>query len=155
MDKSRKSRRYSRIIAQLNHLLDKTDDPLCRMATINALLYHKMDGFFWTGFYLLNEGELRVGPYQGPLACQILNKNKGVCWAVINNKNTIVVEDVKEFPDHIACDPRSKSEIAVPLRDQKDQIIGVFDVDSKNKSHFDQTDAKFLEMIVKMVNANL
>ena len=155
MDNSRKIERYRRIIVQLNSLLDKTNDPVCRMATINALLYHKMDGFFWTGFYLLKNGDLRVGPYQGPLACQVLKVNTGVCWTAINKKNTIVVYNVKEFPDHIACDSRSKSEIAVPLIDQEGNIAGVLDVDSNNIGQFNETDARFLEEIAGMVYANL
>ena len=151
MDNPGKSGRYRRIITQLNSLLEATADPVSRMSTINAVLYHKMDGFFWTGFYLLVEGELRVGPYQGPLACQILAKNQGVCWSAINNKTTIVVEDVEEFPGHIACDSRSRSEIAVPVSDQAGKITGVLDVDSKVKGQFDRTDAKFLEIIAWMV----
>ena len=151
MDNSGKSGRYRRIITQLNSLLDTTDDPVSRMSTINAILYHKMDGFFWTGFYLLKEGELLVGPYQGPLACQILAKNQGVCWSAINKKAAIVVEDVEKFPGHIACDSRSKSEIAVPVSDEEGKITGVLDVDSNVKRQFDRTDARFLELIARMV----
>lgn len=151
MDRIKKSNRYKRIITQLNSLLTKTDDPVCRMATINALLYHKMDGFFWVGFYLIRDGELCVGPYQGPLACQILEKNKGVCWTAVNSKKTIVVEDVNTFPGHIACDSRSKSEIAVPLKNKKGEIVGLLDVDSNFKGWFDETDRDFQEIIGGMV----
>ena len=86
------------------------------MATINAILYHKMDGFFWVGFYLLWNDRLLVGPYQGPLACLELPRDKGVCWAAINSGNSVVVHDVHEFPGHIACDSRSKSEIVIPVQ---------------------------------------
>ncbi len=148
---SKKSGRYERIFNQLEELLRKTNDPLCRMATINAVLHHKMDNFFWTGFYLLHDGELRVGPYQGPVACQVLEKNKGVCWAAINTSKTIVVPDVEEFPGHIACDSRSKSEIAVPLKNPEGIIKGVLDIDSKERGNFNEEDALFLEKIVALI----
>jgi L-methionine (R)-S-oxide reductase len=94
---------------------------------------------------------LLVGPYQGPVACQELAINKGVCWSGINKKETIVVDDVHQFPDHIACDSRSKSEIVVPLRNRKDEIIGVLDVDSKDLASFDEIDAEWLEKIIKLI----
>jgi len=151
METQKKSKRYERIISQLRSLLGKTDDPISRMATINAVLYYKMEGFFWTGFYILKHGELIVGPYQGTVACQVLAKNKGVCWASVNQGKTILVEDVTKFQDHIACDPRSKSEIAVLVKNLEGKVKGVLDVDSKSKGWFDQTDSVYLELIAGMV----
>jgi len=90
--------------------------------------------------------------YQGPVACQILEKNKGVCWAAFNSGETIVVEDVHQFPGHIACDSRSSSEIVVPLKNSKGSIIGVLDVDSNKKAAFSETDAKWLEKILQLIN---
>jgi len=148
---SKKSGRYRRIYSQLEDLIKKTNDPICRMATINAVLHHKMDNFFWTGFYLIHDGQLRVGPYQGPVACQILENNKGVCWSSINTKQTILVPDVEKFPGHIACDSRSKSEIAVPLKNKEGEITGVLDIDSKEYANFDNEDAVELEKIVKLI----
>ncbi len=145
---SKKAGRYERLEAQINKLILKNEDLLARMATVNAVLYHKMDGFFWVGFYLLKSDHLLVGPYQGPLACMELEKNKGVCWAAINQQKTIVVADVHEFPDHIACDSRSKSEIVVPMKDKTGRITGVLDIDSDRLSNFDATDAKYLERII-------
>lgn len=121
------------------------------MATIAAVLHHKMDYFFWTGFYMLRDGDLVVRCYQGPVACQVLARDKGVCWAGINSGETIVVGDVHRFPGHIACDSRSNSEIVVPVRDARGIITGVLDVDSKEKESFDQTDALWLEKIVALV----
>ena len=121
------------------------------MATIVAVLHHKMDYFFWTGFYLLDDGELIVGPYQGSLACIKLKKDTGVCWAGINKGETIIVPDVHEFPGHIACDSKSKSEIVVPLRDNKGKIIGVLDVDSKDYDSFDEADKEGLERICTLI----
>jgi L-methionine (R)-S-oxide reductase len=151
MNREKKKGRYERIYHQLEDLLTKSDNTLSRMATVAAVLHHKMDDFFWTGYYLLNDGKLSVGPYQGPVACQELTINKGVCWAGINQQKTVVVPDVHLFPNHIACDSRSKSEIVVPLRDKDNQIIGVLDVDSKDLESFDEIDAEHLEKIVKLI----
>ncbi len=144
----KKSSRYTRLEKQIAELFLKTRDMDARMATINAVLYHKMDGFFWVGFYLLKEGHLMVGPYQGPLACLELEKDKGVCWAGIRKDQTIVVPDVHQFPGHIACDSRSKSEIVVPVKNRENKVIGVLDIDSNLLSNFDNTDAVHLENIV-------
>lgn len=148
---TKKAGRYERVFSQLEELLQKTKDPISRMASINAVLHHKMDNFFWTGFYLIHDGELRVGPYQGPVACQILEKNKGVCWAAINEEKTIIVPDVELFSGHIACDSRSKSEIAIPLKNTQGITIGVLDIDSQLSENFDETDAKALEKICSLI----
>lgn len=151
MDTTKKDGRYSRIYKQLEELVQKSDNPLSHMATIVAVLHHKMEYFFWTGFYLLQDGKLQVGPYQGPVACQDLAKDKGVCWAGINRKETIVVPDVHLFPGHIACDSRSKSEIVVPLRNKNQEITGVLDIDSKDLASFDEVDARWLGKIIALV----
>ena len=151
MDESKKRGRYKRIYDQLSTLLNATDDVVSRMATVAAVLHHKIDGFFWTGFYLIHDGNLLVGPYQGSVACQVLAKDTGVCWSGINQGKTIIVPDVEQFPGHIACDSRSRSEIVVPLRDKHQQIIAVLDVDSKLLDHFDEMDASGLEKIVGLI----
>ena len=151
MDKIKKKGRYERIYDQLSGLLNATDSAISRMATVAAVLHHKMDGFFWTGFYLLRDGKLIVGPYQGPVACQVLDKDTGVCWTGINEQKTIIVPDVKKFPEHIACDARSRSEIVIPVRDRHGQIIAVLDVDSRHLDQFDETDAAELERIVNLI----
>jgi len=148
---SKKEGRYQRIIQQLEELLPKTDFLYARMATINALLYHKMDNFFWVGFYLLINDKLTVGPYQGPLACQVLKKNTGVCWAAIREEKTVIVPDVAQFPGHIACDSRSKSEIVIPLKNANNETIGCLDVDSDKLAVFDEVDAFYLGKIVALL----
>jgi len=153
MTNSKKAGRYERIIIQLEGLLSKPGDINSRMATISSVLHHKMDGFFWTGFYILNNGELMVRLYQGPVACQLLKKDTGVCWAGINQQKTIVVADVHDFTDHIACDARSQSEIVVPVRDNNGDIVGVLDVDSSVLNTFDETDQHYLEKIVALIYA--
>jgi L-methionine (R)-S-oxide reductase len=151
MNRDKKQGRYDRLFRQLSELLADTKDPISGMSTTAAVLHHKMDGFFWTGFYLLRDGHLLVGPYQGPLACQELEKDRGVCWAGINEKRTIIVPDVEKFPGHIACDSRSRSEIVVPLRDAGDRIMGVLDIDSRQTDQFDLVDAGGLEKIISLL----
>lgn len=148
---STKSNRYNRIYKQLEALVIATDNRIARMATIAALLHHKMRSFSWTGFYLLSDGDLIVGPYQGRIACQLLERNRGVCWTGINEAKNIIVPDVTRFPGHIACDPRSRSEIVVPIRDRQHKITGVLDVDSEMIGNFDETDAVYLEKIARLV----
>jgi GAF domain-containing protein len=152
MTPEQKSGRYARILAQLEDLLKDKPNSLARMATIVAVLHHKMDYYFWTGFYLLDGGELIVGPYQGSLACIRLKKDTGVCWAGINRAETVIVADVHQFPGHIACDSRSNSEIVVPLRSPDGTITGVLDVDSKEFNSFDETDKTWLEKIVNLIS---
>jgi L-methionine (R)-S-oxide reductase len=145
------SQKYDRIIDQLVELFKKTDDMDARMATICALLYHKFDKNFWVGFYFLKNGELTVKCYQGPLACQVLSKDKGVCWAAINNSESIIVPDVELFPGHIACDSRSKSEIVIPVKNENGNVTGVLDIDSDKLDSYTDTDRIALEKIVKLI----
>lgn len=151
MDKQHKTAKYHRIYEQLKDLVNKTDDDYARMSTISALLKNKFDHFFWVGFYLLKNDELTVGPYQGSLACLVLEKDKGVCWAGINTKSSVIVPDVHAFAGHIACDSRSNSEIVIPVYNKKSEIRGVLDIDSRNFDDFDDTDRKELEKIVELI----
>ncbi len=151
MEDKKKAGRYERIYKQLSELVLKSNNTSARMATIIAVLHHKMDYFFWTGFYLIDQGRMTVSQYQGPVACQILEKNKGVCWAAFNQQKTLVVKDVHEFPGHIACDSRSNSEIVVPFKNANGEIIGVLDIDSKEKASFSEVDARWLERILELI----
>jgi GAF domain-containing protein len=155
MDNNKKAGRYSRLLRQLEALLPKTEDPLARMATICAVLHHKMEHFFWTGFYLYKSGKLVVGPYQGPVACQELERNKGVCWAALNKAAPVVVPDVRDFPGHIACDSRSKSEITLPVFNKNGEITAIFDVDSDRLAAFDEVDQLALTNILLLIHREL
>jgi len=115
MDTAQKQERYARIQDQLKEILPRCEDEDARMASVVALLHHKMSHFFWTGFYGLKDSRLIVKNYQGPIACMELKKDTGVCWAAINTARTVTVSDVELFPGHIACDGRSKSEICVQI----------------------------------------
>lgn len=145
------ARRYERIYSQLKPLLSKTKNKTARMATIASLLHLKMPRFSWTGFYVLDRGELTIGPYQGPLACLVLEKKKGVCWAGVIHRRTVIVPDVHKFPGHIACDGRSNSEIVVPLFDAKGKVWSVLDVDSRALDAFSKVDREWLEKIVGLI----
>jgi GAF domain-containing protein len=153
MNQTQKQKRYDRIINQLRELLTATDDPISRMATVSSLLSHKMGHFFWIGFYRLIDGELLVGPYQGAIACQKLQKDTGVCWACVNQERPIVVGDVEKFPGHIACDARSKSEIVIPVRNAADEVVAVFDGDSDQLDTYDQIDQVNLQAVADMIYA--
>ena len=152
MDKTKKEKRYQRLHKQIWDLIIKSsNNPLSNMATINAVLYHKMETFFWCGFYLFQEDKLQVGPYQGALACINLPAGTGVCQAAVSQRKTLVVSDVEAFPGHIACDGRAKSEIVIPVYDKEGIIRGVLDVDSTSLDSFDDVDATELEKIVRLV----
>jgi len=145
--------RYDRIVGQLEKLFGNYGaacDRDARLATAVALLHHKMPHFFWTGVYRLEGEDLVVGAYQGPLACAVLERGKGVCWACVERGETIVVPDVHAFPGHIACDARSKSEVVVPLRETGGAVIGVLDVDSERPDAFGESDARGLERVVRL-----
>ncbi|PVX50060.1 GAF domain-containing protein [Balneicella halophila] len=147
---SGKAKKYQRIYAQLEQLFEATDYLPSRMATVVAVLHHKMKDFYWTGFYMLNNGELLVHNYQGPLACQKLKKDLGVCWASINQEKTLIVDNVHQFDGHIACSSLTNSEIVVPFKIDG-EIIGCLDIDSKQYAHFDEDDAKGLEKILHLI----
>ena len=151
MEKRLTEKRYNRLILQIEELCANISNPISRMATINAILHHKMDYYFWTGFYILSNGKLLVGPYQGSLACLKLEAHTGVCWLGIDKKETVIVDDVHNFKGHIACSSKSKSEIVVPVYDENNVVIGVFDVDSESVSSFDEIDKKYLEKICRFI----
>ncbi len=154
MNTSSKLKKYDRLYDQLKELLTVTDNVHAQLATVEAILHHKIQYYFWTGVYFLVDGELLVQSYQGPVACQKLKKDVGVCWAAINQKRTLVVEDVEQFPGHIACNSATQSEIVVPIRNAKGEVIGCFDVDSKELNAFDEDDARGLEKILSLVTIN-
>ena len=144
-------KRYERIHAQIREYLNETENKIARMATIAALLHHKMPHFLWTGYYILIKDELVVGPYQGQVACQVLEKKKGSFWAGIEQKKTVIVPDIHKFPGHIACDSRSNSEIVVPLFNKAHRVWGVLDIDSNEFNAFSEIDKDCLEKIVMLI----
>jgi len=140
---------------QLAELFLKTNDPIARMATVAAVLHHKMPHYFWTGFYRLQAGKLVVGPYQGPVACSVLSGPEGVCWAAVRQAASVMVADVHAFEGHVACDARSQSEIVVPVFGRDGAVIAVLDVDSDRPAAFSEVDRQGLEAIVALIHADL
>jgi GAF domain-containing protein len=140
---------FKRLTRQLMELIAKTDDPLAHRATAVALLHHKVPGVSWTGFYFLRGQDLVVEAYQGPVACLVLERHMGVCWAGIDRNETLLVDDVESFPGHIACDERSRSEIVVPVRDVRGRAIGVLDIDSHQPGFFTEAHRDGYDTVVR------
>ena len=124
-----------------------TLDDIALMATINSVLAHRFETFFWTGFYRVCGDRLVVGPYIGTVGCLQIEFGRGVCGTAAQRRETIVVPDVNAFPGHIACDPSSKSEIVVPVFGAEGELIAVLDVDSNRLNAFDEEDRAGLERI--------
>jgi GAF domain-containing protein len=155
MVEARRAAAYERIQHQLEDLIrDKSPDLIAAMATIAALLHAKLRHHSWTGFYFYDGGDrLRVGPYQGPVACQVL-EGRGVCLASARTGKAVVVPDVHAFPGHIACDERSKSEIVIPIMNNE-SVVAVLDVDSDRLAMFDEEDIAPLEGILSLLGPYL
>lgn len=151
MTDARRLARYHRIRDQIAELIAKTTEPAAHRATTAALLHHKLPGASWTGFYLLRGDDLVVDAYQGPVACLVLARHAGVCWAGIERRSSIVVEDVHAFPGHIACDAGARSEVVVPILGPDGVAVGVLDVDSHRPAHFDEVDREGYESVIRML----
>lgn len=142
---------YENLAAQLCSLLEGEHDVVANAANCAALLYHSLPDVNWAGFYLFKEGELVLGPFQGNPACVRIAMGKGVCGTAAQLRQTVVVENVHEFPGHIACDSASNSEIVVPLTLIKDKrLIGVLDLDSPALARFDDEDAQGLNALAEI-----
>jgi GAF domain-containing protein len=151
----RRAGRYERIHSQLAGLI-AGDSPslIAAMATVCAVLHGKMPHHSWTGFYFLVGGdELHVGPYQGPVACQVL-RGGGVCLHCARTRQPVIVPDVEMFPGHIACDPRSRSEIAMPVL-SGERVVAVLDIDSAEPAQFDEDDVAPLAGILDLLTPYL
>ena len=145
-----KEQKYQEVYKQIESVVDGEPDQIANMANTAALL-HEAFGFWWTGFYIVKDGVLVVGPFQGPVACTRIGFGKGVCGTSWERKETIVVPDVHQFPGHIACSSLSNSEIVVPMFHGGD-VYAVLDIDSKDFSTFDSTDQFWLEKIVRLLS---
>lgn len=146
---------YRVLDAQAAALLAGERDAQANAANIAALLFHQLPDLNWAGFYFMKGGELVVGPFQGLPACVRIPLGRGVCGTAAANRETVVVDDVALFPDHIPCDAASRSEIVVPLVSDDDVLIGVLDLDSPIPARFDQADARGLEAIARRYLSSL
>ena len=145
-----KNQTYQLLVKQVESLIEGENNTTGQLANAAALIHETM-GFWWTGFYLVKDGELQLGPFQGPVACYRIKEGKGVCGTAWHENRTIVVPDVEQFPGHIACSSDSRSEIVVPLRDNEGTVTGVLDIDSKELATFDDIDARWLEEIARVI----
>ncbi len=148
-----KNESYKLLLAQVKAMVKDESDPVANMANVAALIQESFH-FWWTGFYRVIGEQLVLGPFQGPVACTRIGFGKGVCGTSWKERKTLVVEDVEQFPGHIACSSESKSEIVVPLM-KNDEVIGVLDIDSERLATFDQTDKEWLEQIAEATAAVL
>ena len=146
---SSKAELYADLQLQLRALLEGETDFIANAANFSSLLYHSLAEVNWVGFYFLKNDELVLGPFQGKPACVRIAVGQGVCGTAAEQRQTILVDNVNEFPGHIACDSASNSEIVVPLI-VHEQLIGVLDLDSPSLARFDDNDARGLNELVKI-----
>ncbi|MFJ7407284.1 MULTISPECIES: GAF domain-containing protein [unclassified Lysinibacillus] len=139
---------YNTLAKQLDALLTGETDRIANLSNASALLNQFLPDINWVGFYILQEEELVLGPFQGLPACVRIPVGRGVCGSAVSKKETLVVDDVHAFPGHIACDAASQSEIVIPLI-QQDKVMGVLDIDSPIKNRFSTDDQLGLEHFVK------
>ena len=139
-----------KLLEQLKALVENVPYPLANMANASALLYNTLENINWAGFYLVEDGKLVLGPFQGKPACTVIQIGKGVCGTAVLQNKTQLVPDVHAFPGHIACDSASRSEIVIPLR-KNGSIFGVLDIDSPVLNRFTQNDKELLEQFCSVL----
>ncbi|MET0464847.1 MAG: GAF domain-containing protein [Chitinophagaceae bacterium] len=144
-----KDEQYESLIPQIKGLLEGEPDLVANLANVAAALKEQF-GWFWVGFYLVKADELVLGPFQGPVACTRIRKGRGVCGSSWAQAKTLIVPDVEKFPGHIACSSLSRSEIVVPVI-RNGEVLGVLDVDSSALDEYDETDQKYLEQIIDLI----
>ena len=143
---------YPLIIKQMQSLAEVSADPIAIMANVSSLLYHAMEDVNWAGFYLVKDGALLLGPFQGKAACVKIEKGKGVCGTAWDEDSLQLVPDVHAFPGHIACDSASRSEIVVPMH-RNGAVFAVLDIDSPLPARFSEEDATGLTALVEAMEA--
>ena len=141
---------YKKTLVELESLLVEDDDLVASMANTSALLKLNLTSFSWVGFYLVDGKEIVLGPFQGKPACVRIEFGKGVCGTVAATVESKIVEDVRTFPGHIACDPLSRSEIVIPVK-KDGELLAVLDVDSEKLANFDELDRRYLEKVVELL----
>jgi GAF domain-containing protein len=144
-----KEQKYLALLPQIKALVTGENNLTANLANISAALKQTFN-WWWVGFYWVDDNELVLGPFQGPIACTRIAKGKGVCGSSWLNQQTIVVPDVEKFPGHIACSAASKSEIVVPII-KNNVVIGVLDCDSEHLNHYDETDRIYLEQLSQII----
>jgi len=146
-----KEEKYKAVLPQIFSLMEGEKNKIANLANIVSVLKYSFEYYSWVGFYFIdieNKTELVVGPYQGKVPCTRLKTGKGVCWSAVQEKRTVLVKDVNDFPGHIACDSDAKSEIVIAVI-KNGEAIAVLDVDSDRLGAFDETDKKYLEELIR------
>lgn len=146
-----KKQLYVELIPQIKSMIDGIDNQVGALANVAALLHDTLPYFFWVGFYIVRNGQLELGPFQGSVACYTISKGKGVCGTAWEKVETIIVPDVEQFPGHIACSSKSRSEIVVPIR-RNGEVVAVLDVDSTGLNTFSEEDKDGLEKVAELVS---
>jgi GAF domain-containing protein len=144
-----KEARYQALLPQLKSVLEAETDLIANLANMAAALKEVFD-FWWVGFYWVKDGELVLGPFQGPIACTRIAHGRGVCGTAWATGQTQIVPDVELFPGHIACSSASRSEIVLPIY-FNDKVVGVLDIDSDQLAAFDETDQRYLEEMLEFL----
>ena len=150
----KKQLQYTRINQQLQNLLSATPYQITQLANASALLAQSLEDIHWAGFYLMEDGKLILGPFQGKVACMEIKIGSGVCGTAVARDEIMLVRDVHQFPGHIACDSASNSEIVLPIH-KNGHIIGVLDIDSPILARFDETDREGLSEFVRILEEKL
>ena len=141
---------YKYMTAAMKALADGVDYNISNLANASALIWDQLDDINWAGFYIMDDGLLKLGPFQGKVACTRIQAGKGVCGTAVSEDSTQLVYDVHQFPGHIACDSASNSEIVVPLH-KNGEIYGVLDIDSPSIERFTEEDREGLEALAKVI----
>lgn len=148
--------KYPLLVSQIAALIEGETNETAVLANVSAALHDAFpERFFWVGFYMVNRGELLLGPFQGPVACFHIGFGKGVCGTAWQRAETVVVPDVEAFPGHIACSSLSRSEIVVPVKGRDGSVRGVLDIDSRDLDAFGATDREYLEQVVAIMARQL
>lgn len=149
-----KQKKYEELLTQLESLVEGEKEEMSVLANVSAALQEHFH-WLWTGFYLERDGELRLGPFQGSVACMHIAHGRGVCGTSFERRESIVVPDVELFPGHIACSSLSRSEIVVPIFDGQGEPVGVLDIDSAGLATFDECDRTNLERVCQLLTTTL
>ena len=151
ISRNEKKQLYAQLIPQVKSLIKDVDNHEGALSNVAALLHDTLPYFVWVGFYIVRNAQLELGPFQGPVACYTISKGKGVCGTAWQKAETIVVPDVEQFPGHIACSSKSRSEIVVPIK-KNGEVVAVLDVDSTGLNTFSEEDKDGLEKVAEIVS---
>ncbi len=146
--------KYKLLGKQLHSLMNKTENILSNLSNFTAALKQTFEKISWVGFYLFDGQKLYLGPFQGKVACTLIDIGKGVCGTAAESGKSLIVEDVDKFPGHIACDPESRSEIVIPIM-KNNNLFGVLDLDSAELNSFNEIDRKYLEEYCKFLSSEI